>query len=121
MPPSPTLPQAPPDQDRRLYRRYPTGLEAELVSGGGSHPCRVTDISLGGAAVELGPGVRLEGGEAVLRSPQIAMGFPLPVVVMRAAGSRVSLAFAADEAAEHELTMFLLDSPATQETIAAVA
>jgi hypothetical protein len=104
--------------DRRLYRRYPTGLAAELLIAEETLECRIIDISLGGAAVELDPGRDLPPSSAAyLRSPEIAAGFPMPVTIMRLTDQRANLAFSADEEAEHQLTMYLLDSPTTQESL----
>jgi PHD/YefM family antitoxin component YafN of YafNO toxin-antitoxin module len=41
----------------------------------------------------------------------------MPVTIMRLTDQRANLAFSADEEAEHQLTMYLLDSPATQESL----
>jgi hypothetical protein len=104
--------------NRRLYRRYPTGLAAQLLIAGETLECRIIDISLGGAAVELDPGRDLPpSATAHLRSPGIAAGFPMPVTIMRLTDQRANLAFSANEEAEHQLTMYLLDSPATQESL----
>ena len=94
-------PSPAPDGNRRLYRRYPAGLGGELLIAGRALPCRVTDISLGGTCVEL-------------RAPEIAGGRRFAVEIKRLAeGGRLHLAFPPDDAADFELTMFLVNSPAT--------
>ena len=128
-PHSPEAADAPapaPGGDRRLYRRYPAGLGGELLVGGRALPCRVTDISLGGTCVELraddglvaigaGPGAGAE-----LRAPEIAGGRRFAVEIKRLAeGGRLHLAFPPDDAADFELTMFLVNSPATLDGTAA--
>ena len=115
-------PAAPAASDRRLFRRYPAGLAAELLGAAEAPaPCRVTDISLGGAGLELAgrlappaPGTRVE-----LRSQALAAGYAFPVEVRRVIGAKVHLSFDLDDEADFELTMSLMDSPATLEGLEA--
>ena len=108
--------------DQRLFRRYPAGLAAELL-GAAPAPvaCRITDISLGGAGLELdgrlappAPGTRVE-----LRSQALAAGYAFPAEVRRVMGAAVNLSFDLDDHADFELTMSLIDSPATLEGVEA--
>ena len=106
--------------NRRLYRRYPAGLAAVLVAEDRNLPCLITDISLGGVGVDIGasavpPAV---GAVAELRSPAMAGGRAFRAEVRQLAGSRVHLSFELDDAADFELTMFLVESPATQDGLA---
>ena len=77
-------------------------------------PCRLTDISLGGACVEVEPGtVRVEVPvEAALRAPAMADGHRFGAVIRRLATDRVHLAFDLDDRGDYELTMFLMGSAA---------
>ena len=116
-------PAAPPESNRRLYRRYPAGLEAALRADGRDLPCLITDISLGGVGVDIGasavpPPV---GVTAEVRAPAMAGGRAFPAEVRKLAGSRVHLSFDLDDAADFELTMFLVESPATQDGLAEMA
>lgn len=101
--------------DRRLFRRYPSGLAAELVLPDGATPCRIGDISLGGASVELREGETppAPGATLRLRSPHMASGHGFPAEVRQVAGARVHLAFRLDDYDDYELTMFLMDNRAT--------
>ena len=94
-----------PGSDRRLFHRYPAGLSAVLEVAGRSVPCRLTDISLGGACVEIEPGtVRVEvTAEAALRAPAMADGHRFGAVIRRVAADRVDLD-------DYELTLFLMGS-----------
>jgi hypothetical protein len=100
--------------DRRLYHRYPAGLSAVLEVAGRSLPCRLTDISLGGACVEVEPGsVQVElPAEAALRAPALADGHRFGAVIRRLTADRVHLAFDLDDRGDYELTMFLMGSAA---------
>ena len=75
--------------DRRLFRRYPSGLAAELVLPDGATPCRIGDISLGGACVDLGAGEPppAAGARLRLRSQHMASGHDFPAEVRQVAGS----------------------------------
>ena len=100
--------------DRRLYHRYPAGLSAVLEVAGRSVPCRITDVSLGGACVEVEPGsVKVEApAEATLRAPAMAGGHRFGAVIRRLTADRVHLAFDLDDRGDYELTMFLMGSAA---------
>jgi hypothetical protein len=116
-------PALPPASNRRLYRRYPAGLEAGLRVEGRDLPCLITDISLGGVGVDIGastvsPAV---GASAELSSPVMAGGRAFRAEVRKLVGSRVHLSFELDDAADFELTMFLVESPATQDGLAGAA
>ena len=103
-----------PGSDRRLFHRYPAGLSAVLEVAGRSVPCRLTDISLGGACVEIEPRtVRVEvTAEAALRAPAMADGHRFGAVIRRLTADRVHLAFDLDDRGDYELTMFLMGSAA---------
>ena len=98
--------------DRRLYHRYPAGLSAVLEVAGRPIPCRLTDISLGGACVEVEPGsVKAElPAEATLRAPAMADGHRFAAVIRRLTADRVHLAFDLDDRGDYELTLFLMGS-----------
>jgi hypothetical protein len=74
---------ASPGANRRLYHRYTAGLEGELTMHDGVLPCRIGDISLGGASIDLLRDARslLRGTCCVLGSTGLADGYPLPAEV----------------------------------------
>lgn len=62
--------------ERRLFRRYPSGLPATVIAQGRPHACRITDLSLGGAALE--PALPdLDGAPIELTSHGFAFEHPL--------------------------------------------
>jgi hypothetical protein len=109
--------------NRRLYHRYSAGLEGELVAHGLALPCKVRDISLGGASLDLvGEACSVTPGmPCVLRAPALADAYPLPAEVRNVINDRINLAFVLSDRDDFELTMFLMDSPATLDTLSTVA
>jgi hypothetical protein len=105
--------------NRRLFHRYAAGLEGELAAHGRTLPCRIRDISLGGASIDivgdaddLTPGTR-----CILRSAGLADAYPLSAEVRNVVDQRVNLAFELSDRDDFELTMFLMHSPATLDTL----
>jgi methyl-accepting chemotaxis protein len=73
------------DADRRRKPRYNLDLDAEMYVGGHSRPCRVANLSLGGALLENCVGLS-NGAHASLHLPQFATGLDFTVLVVRPDG-----------------------------------
>ena len=105
---------SPASQDRRLFRRYEFGLDATMICEDGSRQaCSITDLSLGGAALDAG---RPEWAETNVRLlwPDLDCEGGLEALVVRSTADRAHLSFTLDDAQESALTMFLVMSPATR-------
>lgn len=103
------------DADRRLFNRYASGVDAELVGDEEVWAGQLVDLSIGGACV-LVPGeasaALVPGLQVKLRSAVIGLDEGMPVVVRRRGGDRVHVAFSQDAESEHRLALFLLGSVA---------
>ncbi|MFO1038893.1 MAG: PilZ domain-containing protein [Geminicoccaceae bacterium] len=104
---------APSDADRRLFNRYASGLDAEIVGDDETWVGQLVDLSIGGACV-LVPvetsAALVPGLQVTLRSTAFGLDEGMPVVVRRRGTDRVHLAFAQDTESEHRLALFLLGS-----------
>ena len=102
--------------DRRLYKRYPKGINAELSVGERELACRITDLSLGGALVVAeGPGwdnPPVGEGTATLRTFAIGDGEPIAGRLVMSDNHCAQLAFRHGPDSEFELNRFLVDRPA---------
>ena len=100
--------------DRRLYRRYDIGIEAQLIfEDGSTHPCAITDLSLGGGAVEPGAPEWCDQNIRLVW-PDLCFEGGLQGRLVHAQKERAHIAFDLDEQMESALTMFLVMSPATR-------
>lgn len=99
--------------DRRMFRRYATGIAAWLECDGERLDCRIVDISLGGAAIS--PPIPSRHGCAVRLCCE--MFHHPPGMIGRLVGGdtlTTSIAFVLDAPAEDALSMFLVASSVTR-------
>jgi hypothetical protein len=99
-------PPASPVRERRLFRRFPSGLGAGLLVDGRRHVCRICDLSLGGCGVE--PALPEALGRTVsLESPRLPLARPLTGRVVGTSRHGTHIAFDLDSATEEELVRYL--------------
>ncbi len=92
--------------DRRFHRRVALDLPAVLIdTAGGRHPCRLSDLSLGGAALAPARALASLAGQGQLDVP--TLGLTLPMVVEEAGPERIRLRFTLDEALRRRLAAAL--------------
>lgn len=105
--------QYPAVEDRRLYRRYVIGIPAQVEIDGVRHDCAITDLSLGGVAVE--PTIKCErGASCKLLCDEFYYDDGMRGSVVNLNDTAAHISFALDQDMEAALTMFLVMSPATR-------
>lgn len=103
----------PAHEDRRLYRRYLVAVPAQLEVGGKSYDCAITDLSLGGVAIE--PSFPDAKGEVChLHTEDFYFPSGMRGKVVNITDSASHISFDLDDDMEAALTMFLVMSPATR-------
>ena len=105
--------KSPAHDDRRLFRRYPVAVPAELDVNGERQKCAITDLSLGGVAVIPG-NPALAGQECHLHCDDFYFEQGMRGRVVHTTSEVVHISFDLDEDMEGALTMFLVMSPATR-------
>lgn len=99
--------------DRRLYRRYAIAIPAEMAIGDQKHVCAITDLSLGGVAVQ--PAFPDSKGEICrLHCEDFYFDEGMQGRVVNVNQTATHIEFQLDEDMEAALTMFLVMSPATR-------
>lgn len=99
--------------DRRLYRRYAIAIPAKLEAGGQFHDCAMTDLSLGGVALE--PALNCQRGDNCrLHCEDFYFDGGMAGIVVNINDHACHIEFKLDQDMEAALTMFLVMSPATR-------
>jgi hypothetical protein len=92
--------------ERRLFRRFPSGLAARRTSPAGTWNCSICDLSLGGAGLEPALPTAL-GREVALVSPGLPLEQPLTGRVVACSRHGTHVAFHLDPDAEEALVGYL--------------
>ena len=95
--------------ERRYYRRYPMGLEAMIEINGVTRPVTISDLSLGGAALQPGfPG--LIGARVGLKLNGLEPATVLPGRILNVSKNRTHLLFDCMAREQSALITFLISS-----------